>query len=248
MTDENTPSSAVDLSGRIALVTGASRGIGAAVAKALGAAGAHVILMARTIGGLEEIDDEIRAAGGSATLLPQDMSDLDKLDNLGPVIAERFGKLDILVGNAGYLGDLTPLAHMDANDWQKTITLNLDANFRLIRTLDPLLRASDAGRALFVTSGAADKAYAYWGAYSTTKAALNAMVKTYAHEVEKTNLRVNLLSPGKVDTAMLKSAFPGGVHEDPPPYPPEAIAPVFLKFLTQDTTANGKIINARDYL
>jgi NAD(P)-dependent dehydrogenase (short-subunit alcohol dehydrogenase family) len=239
----NVSSTTGDLSGRIALLTGASRGIGAAVARAYAKAGAHVILLARTVGALEALDDEIRGFGGTATLLPQDLRQHDKLDTLGPVIAERFGRLDILVGNAGMLGTLTPLPHMNAKEWQDVFDINVHANFRLIRTLDPLLRASDAGRAVFVTSGMAHKNTAYWGAYCASKAALDIMVKVYAAEVAHTALRVNLLSPGVVDTKMLKSAYPGG-YQAGPVKQPEDLAPLFLDLADAACTRHGEVIAA----
>ena len=228
------------LAGRIALITGASRGIGAAVAKRFAAEGAHVVLVARTVGGLEEVDDAVRAAGASATLVPLDLLDLDRIDPLGPALYERFKKLDILVGNAGMLGTLGPLSHHDAKLWDDVIKVNLTANWRLIRTLEPLLKRSDAGRAIFVTSGAARFAQAYWGAYSTSKAALETMVKTWAAELEKTNIRVNLLSPGIVRTAMRAAAFPG---EDPARLrAPEAITDSFVDLATPDCARSGEIV------
>ena len=171
------------LEGRTALITGASRGIGASIAKAYAKEGAHVILLARTIGGLEEVDDQIKAQGGNATLMPIDLLKLDDLNNLGPTIAEHFGKLDIFVGNAGLLGSLGPVAMSDAKLWHKVFNVNVHANYQLIRTLDPLLRGSDAGRAIFVTSSVAQKVVPNWGAYAASKAALEQMVKTYATEV-----------------------------------------------------------------
>ncbi len=200
------------LKDRLALVTGASRGIGRAVALALAQDGAHVVVAARTIGALEELDDEIRKAGGKATLLQLDLSKGDKIDQLGPTLFQRWGKLDIFVGNAGVLGPLSPLHHVTEDAWNQVIDINLSANWRLIRTLDPLLKRSDAGRAVFVTSGAATGKYAYWGPYAVSKAGLEALVKTYAHELEDTSVRVNLVNPGPVRTAMRAKAFPG---EDP---------------------------------
>ena len=228
------------LAGRVALITGASRGIGAAVAKRFAAEGAHVVLVARTVGGLEEIDDAVRAAGGSATLVPLDLSELDRIDPLGPALYERFKKLDILVGNAGMLGTLGPLSHHDAKLWDDVIKVNLTANWRLIRTLEPLLKRSDAGRAIFVTSGAAQMAQAYWGAYSTGKAALEMMIKTWAAELAKTNVRVNLLSPGKLRTALRAAAFPG---EDPASLrPPEAVMDSFVDLASPACTRSGEVV------
>ena len=228
-----------DLTGRVALVTGASRGIGAAVAKAYAKAGAHVILTARTTGALEEVDDVIRAAGGTATIMPLNLLDLDKVDVMGPAIAEKFGRLDIFVGNAAMLGSLTPLGHVDAKEWQRVMDLNVNANFRLLRTLDPLLRASDAGRVIMVSSSLAQDARAYWGAYATSKAALEAMTKVYAAETVTTPVRVNLLDPGATRTAMRAKAYPG---EDPAkPKDPEDTVPLFLKLASAECSDHGEI-------
>lgn len=197
------------LAGRIALVTGASRGIGAAVAKRFAAAGAHLILIARTVGGLEEVDDEIlQATGEHATLLPLDLADLDQIDHIGPSIHQRFGRLDIVVGNAAAIGPLSPVGHITAKDWDRILTVNLSANFRLLRTLDPVLRLSDAGRAIFVTCGVTGSVHPYWGAYAASKAGLETFVRTYAGEVNKTNLRVNLIDPGIVATKLRAAGFP----------------------------------------
>ncbi len=233
-------SMSVDLSGKTALITGASRGIGAAVAKAYAKAGAHVVLMARTVGALEELDDEIQQAGGQATLIPQDLRDFEKLDMLGPALAEKFGGLDIFVGNAGMLGTLGPLAHSDAKKWQQVMDVNLNANYRLVRTLDPLLQASDAGRMIFTSSKLAQEPLAYWAAYCTSKAALEMMVKAYAAETEKTNMRANLVDPGIVDTAMIHEAFPGG-------YPGELLScedvvPAYLELASKDCKKHGAIV------
>ncbi len=236
-------SKAKALAGRIAVITGASRGIGAAVAKRFASEGAHVVLVARTVGGLEEVDDAVRSAGGAATLVPLDLGDLERIDPLGPALFERFSKLDILVGNAGMLGTLGPLAHHDAKLWNEVIKVNVTANWRLIRTLEPLLRLSDAGRAIFVTSGAAHMVQAYWGAYSTTKAALEMMVKTWAAELAKTPVRVNLVSPGPIRTAMRASAFPG---EDPNSLrPPEAITDLFVELASPACKRHGEVVLAR---
>lgn len=197
------------LEGKTAVVTGASRGIGYAAAKALAAEGAHVIALARTVGGLEDLDDEIKAAGGSATLVPFDLKDVDGIDRMGAALFERWKKLDILVANAGILGRLTPLGHLDPKEWDDVLAVNVTANWRLIRSFDPLLRASDAGRAVFITSTAANTCKAYWGSYSTTKAALEALAKTYAAECEATNIKVNLVDPGPQRTALRAQAWPG---------------------------------------
>jgi NAD(P)-dependent dehydrogenase (short-subunit alcohol dehydrogenase family) len=230
------------LSNRIALITGASRGIGAAVAERFAAEGAHVILAARTVGGLEEVDDRIRAAGGTATLVPVDLADFDKIDQLGLSIFERFGKLDILVGNAAMLGNLSPIAHYDPKLWGKVLDLNVTANYRLIRSFDRLLRASDAGRAIFVTSGVARAPTAYFGAYAASKAALEMVVKMYAAEVAKSNLRVNLLDPGVVRTKLRAQGFPG---EDPMSLrPPESVADRFVELAAPACTRHGEVISA----
>lgn len=228
------------LENRLALITGASRGIGRAVALAMAAEGAHVILVARTVGALEEVDDEIQKIGGKATLVPLDLKDLDAIDRLGGMIYERWGKLDILVGNAGLLGVLTPVGHIEPKEWEQVLTINVTANYRLIRSLDPLLRRSDAGRAIFVTSGAADKCRPFWGIYSATKAALNALVKTWAHENEKTAMRINLVSPGPVATAMRAKAMPG---EDPSTLPrPAELAPLFLELASPEYQKTGETV------
>jgi NAD(P)-dependent dehydrogenase (short-subunit alcohol dehydrogenase family) len=230
-----------DLSGRIALVTGASRGIGRAAAIALAKAGAHVILTARTVGGLEEADDEIQKAGGSATLVPMNLRDFDAIDRLGASIYERWGKLDAFLGNAGALGQLSPLAHLDPKTFQEVLEVNLTANWRLIRSLDPLLRLSDAGRVLFVTSSAARKHTAYWGAYAVSKAALECLALTYAAECETTKVKVNLINPGPMRTAMRKKAMPG---EDPATLPvPEDLAYRVVEMLSPTYDRNETIIN-----
>ena len=231
------------LLGRVALVTGASRGIGEAEALAYARAGAHVVVTARNTKALEALDDKIRGEGGAATLLPLDLLDHAKIDTLGPVLAEKFGRLDIFVGNAGMLGALTPLGHAKANDWDRVIALNLSANFRLIRTLDPLLRASDAGRVILVTSGAAEGFRAYWGAYAVSKAGLEALARSYKAETEKTNIRVNLVDPGRVRTTMRAEAFPG---EDPLTLqtPDEVIEP-FLTLAMPSCTLHGERIKAQ---
>jgi NAD(P)-dependent dehydrogenase (short-subunit alcohol dehydrogenase family) len=229
------------LDGRIALITGASRGIGAAVAVQYAHEGAHVILVARTVGGLEEIDDRITAAGGSATLVPLDLIDGPAVDRLGGSVAERWGRLDILVGNAAMLGDVRPVGHHDPEVWEQAFAINVTANWRLIRSFDPLLRASDAGRAIFVTSKAAVLNRAYLSLYGSSKAALEAIVKTYAAEVEKTALRVNLLDPGPVRTAMRAQLMPG---EDPETLStPEQIAPLFVDMADPAFDRNGQVIS-----
>lgn len=235
------PATGTRLVGRIALVTGASRGIGRAVVLALADAGAHVVIVARTTGALEEVDDAVRARGGSATLVNLDLRKPDRVDALGPGLFERWGKLDILVANAGVLGPLSPLAHVTSEAWADTMEINLNANWRLLRTLDPLLRRSDAGRAIFVSSGAAAAKNAYWGPYAVSKAGLEALVKTYAHEVAETPIRANIINPGPIRTAMRAKAFPG---EDPMTLAtPEDIAPLFLELADPALTTNGQVFN-----
>ena len=197
------------LQGRLALITGASRGIGAAVARRFAAEGAQLILVARTQGGLEERDDEIRALGGQATLLPLDLREFDKIDQMGAALYERFGKLDVLVGNAGVLGALSPMGHFAPETWAEVIDVNLTANWRLIRSLDPLLRLSQAGRVVFTTCSAALDVTPYWGAYAASKAALETMARIYAGEVTKTTIKVNLVDPGIVATNLRAQGFPG---------------------------------------
>lgn len=226
------------LAGRVALITGASRGIGAAVARRFAAEGAHVILVARTQSALERVDDAIRREGGTATLVPMNLTDYEQIDQLGGIIAQRFQKLDILVGNAAVLGSLSPVAMSKPKMWQEVMDVNVMANYRLIRSFDPLLRASDAGRAIFVTSGAAHRSRAYWGAYAVSKAALEMLVNTYAAEVEKTNVRVNLVDPGAVRTSMRKEAYPG---EDATKLPaPENITDRFVELAMAAEETHGQ--------
>jgi NAD(P)-dependent dehydrogenase (short-subunit alcohol dehydrogenase family) len=228
------------MSGRVALVTGASRGIGRAAAKALASAGAHAILVARTVGGLEEIDDEIRASGGGATLVPVDLNDFEALDRLGASIFERWGKLDAFFGNAGVLGALTPLAHLEPKVFKELMDVNVTANWRLIRSLDPLLRRSEAGRVLFVSSGVARKHIPFWGGYAMTKAALESLAFTYAAECANTNIKVNLLNPGPIRTTMRAKAMPG---EDPETLsPPEVLAPLIVEMLSPEYTKSGELV------
>jgi len=231
------------LAGKTALITGASRGIGLSVAKAYAGEGAHVILVARTRGALEEADDAIRELGKSATLIPLNLTRGDKLDALGPSLYERFQQIDILVGNAGQLGPLSPLDHIREEDWQSTLDINLTANWRLIRTIDPLLKRAPSGRAIFSTSGAASGRHAYWGPYAASKAGLEALVKTYAAECANTNVRVNLVNPGPVATRMRSKAFPG---EDPKSLPqPDDLAGLFIRLASDSLKENGEIFTYR---
>jgi NAD(P)-dependent dehydrogenase (short-subunit alcohol dehydrogenase family) len=221
------------LTGKLALVTGASRGIGAATAEALAAAGAHVVLTARTEAGLIEVDDRIHAAGGTATIAPFDLTDGDAIDRLATALHARWGKLDVLVLNAATLGSLTPVPHIDAKEFAKVVGLNLTANWRLIRAFDPLLRASDAGRLVTLTSSVATTPRAYWGAYAATKAALDTLVLTYGEEVKNTSaVRVTVVDPGATATTMRARAFPG---EDPGTLKgPGAVAEMLVGLLATD--------------
>lgn len=228
-----------ELEGRVAVVTGASRGIGRATALAFAAAGAHVVALARTQGALEELDDAIGEAGGTATLVPVDLKDLPAIDRLGAALHERWGRLDVLFGNAGLLGGLAPLGHVDPKTWDDVMAVNVTANWRLIRSLDPLLRASDAGRAIFVSSRAAWNNRAYWGVYSVSKAALNALAATYAAETVTTPVRVMLVNPGPLRTRMRASAMPG---EDPLTLrTPEDLAPEILRLASPAWTETGSV-------
>ncbi|MGJ4928231.1 SDR family NAD(P)-dependent oxidoreductase [Bradyrhizobium sp. HKCCYLS2038] len=228
------------LTNRIALVTGASRGIGHATARALARAGAHVVAVARTQGGLEELDDEIRKeTGNGATLVPLSMTDSDGIARLGAALHERHGKLDILVGNAAVPGPSSPLGHIDLKPWNDAVAVNLTANFQLIRCMEPLLKVSDAGRAVFVTSGAAAKAPAYLGPYAATKAAMETLARVWAHETERTPLRVNLFSPGPIRTRMRATVFPG---EDPMTLDtPEQVAEFIVPMCAPAWTETGKL-------
>jgi NAD(P)-dependent dehydrogenase (short-subunit alcohol dehydrogenase family) len=228
------------LAGRVALITGASRGIGRAVAIRFAREGANVVLVARTGAALEEVDDEIRAAGGMATLVPADLTDYPVIDRMGAAIHERWGRLDVLVGSAGVLGVLSPLPHISPEVWDQVLAVNVTANWRLIRSFDPLLRASDAGRLIFVTSGVSS-GRAYWGAYAASKGALETMVRTYAAEVEKSNIRTNLINPGATRTAMRAQAYPG---EDPATVkPPEAVTDVFVDLADVTCRLNGTVVS-----
>lgn len=232
------------LEGRIALVTGASRGLGAAIAKRYAAEGAQVVLVARTVGGLEAVDDAIRAAGGQATLVPADLADPTRIDQLAVAVAQRFGRLDILVGNAAMAGALGPVAQSDPKMWRRVIDLNLLAGQRLIVAFDALLRASDAGRAIFVTSGVARAVVPYFSAYAVSKAGLEMLVRLYAAETAaKTRVRVNLVDPGILRTAMRAAAFPG---EDPQRHPPpEAATDIFVTLAEAGFDRTGDLFHAK---
>jgi NAD(P)-dependent dehydrogenase (short-subunit alcohol dehydrogenase family) len=228
------------LGGRIALITGASRGIGAAVAECFAREGAHVVAAGRTVGGLEELDDRIRAAGGTATLVPFDLREFIKIDELAAALYERYGRLDILVGNAAEFGTFSPLGHIDPTLWGEILDLDLTANWRLIRAMDPLLRMAPAGRAIFVTSRLGRDALPYYGPYAVAKAGLETLVRIYAGEIARTAVRANLIDPGIVRTRLRAAIFPG---ENPAGLPgPESITGAFLDLAVPECTRNGEII------
>jgi NAD(P)-dependent dehydrogenase (short-subunit alcohol dehydrogenase family) len=230
------------LKDRIALIIGASRGIGRAVALAFARDGAHVLLLARTRKALEEVDDQVRTRGGKASLIPLDLADGEAIDALGPTLYERFGRLDVLVGNAAILGRLVPLTHIPWEHWERAVAINLTANWRLIRTLDPLLRRSDAGRVIFVTSGVARSARAYWAPYSVTKAALETLAKTYANETADSAIKVNIIDPGATATRMRGEAYPG--EDQNTLQTPEAVAEAFVPLAMSDWKETGQIVDA----
>jgi NAD(P)-dependent dehydrogenase (short-subunit alcohol dehydrogenase family) len=231
------------LADRIALVTGASRGIGFALARKLAEAGAHVVATARTVGGLEELDDAVRAGGGSATLVPLDLKDVAGIDRLGAALDQRYGRLDVLVGNAGVLGPTSPLGHVEPKAWDEALAINVTANWRLIRCMDPLLQRSQAGRAVFVTSGAASNARAYRGPYSVSKAALDVLVRTYAAETASTPVRANLFNPGPTRTRMRAAFMPG---EDPATLPrPDQVADKIVELCLPGFQETGKLYDYR---
>src|ERR1700730_9772469 len=227
------------LADRIALVTGAARGTGRAPALALARAGAHVVAVARTVGGLEELDDAIRAGGGSATLVPLDLKDAPGSARLAAALDERYRRVDVLVGNAGILGPLSPLNHVEPKAWDEALAINVTANWHLIRAMDPLLKRSTAGRAVFITSSAATRARAYAGPYSVSKAALTALGRTYAAETASTTVRVNLFNPGPTRTGMRAQVMPG---EDPMTLPtPEQAAEKIIELCLPGFCETGKL-------
>ena len=233
----------MDLSGRIALVTGASRGIGYFTALELGKAGAQVIAVARTVGGLEELDDAIQASGGSpATLVPQDLRDMKAVDGLGAAIHERWGKLDILFANAAMLGPLSPIGHFEAKAFERVMALNVTSTWRVIRTVEPLLRKSDAGRAAILSASAAHECGPFWGAYAASKAAVEAMSRCWAREVESSSLRVNCVDPGPSRTALRAEGMPG---EDPETVPhPSVAASKLVQLADPALQENGMLFDA----
>lgn len=231
------------LKDKVALVTGASRGIGYQIAKGLAAEGAHVIALARTVGGLEELDDEIKSAGGSATLVPLDLTDMGGIDRLGGAINDRWGRLDVLVSNAGMLGVLAPIGHIEAKTFEKTMTVNVTATWRLIRSVDPLLRKAQAGRAIVISSGAAHSARAFWSLYAASKAASEALVRSWANETQNLPLRVNSVNPGATRTAMRSQAMPG---EDPKSLPTaREVAAKIVPLAFSSVTETGKLFDVR---
>ena len=229
---------------RVALVTGASRGLGYAAALALASAGAHVITVARTQAGLEELDDAIRKAGGAATLVPLDLQAPDGIEKLAEAVQQRWGRLDALIVNAGVLGELTPAAQLTSKVWNEVLAVNLIAPARFIRAFEALLKQSDAGRAVFTTSGVGSRrAKAYWGAYGASKAGLDNLVQSWARELDGSSVKINLLDPGRVRTRMRAKAAPG---EDPMTLPhPDEIAPLFLRLCSRDETRHGQIVEAQ---
>lgn len=232
------------LNNKIALITGASRGIGAALAKRFAQEGAQLILVARSSAALEAVDDEVQKYGPPALLVPFDLRDLIRIDDLAKSIAERFGHLDILIGNAAILGGLTPLTHTLPSTWHEVMTVNLHANWHLLRSLEPLLIKAHNARLVFVTSGITTHPTPYWGAYAASKSALEMMVKTYANEVKHTSFKVNLVNPGTTRTAMRAQAMPG---EDPMTLPtPEEITEVFVRLSEKECPWHGEILSARD--
>ena len=234
----------INLDGKVALVTGASRGIGYFTALELARAGAHVIACARTVGGLEELDDAIKAVGGTATLVPFDLADMAAIDKLGGSIFERWGKLDILMANAGVLGTISPIGHVEAKVFEKVMTINVTATWRLIRSVEPLLLKSDAGRAILLSSSAAHKCKPFWGPYSASKAAVEALARTWAGETQRMPLRIVSVDPGATRTAMRAQAIPG---EDPSTVPhPSEVAQALMPLFGPDLTETGKLFIVRE--
>ena len=232
------------LENRIALVTGASRGIGAAVARRFAEEGATVVATARTVGGLEELDDAIlESSGQRATLVPMDLRQFDQIDNLGHALYERFGKLDIVVGNAGFISELTPTWLMDPDSWSRMLDVNLTANARLIRSMDPLLRQSEDGRSIYVTCDMGKDPRPFWSFYGATKAALENLVSAYAAEIQQSSMRVNLINPGPVSTATRSKAFPG---EDPANLKsPDDVTDAFVQMATASFQDNATYVRAQ---
>lgn len=235
-----------DLTGKIALVTGASRGIGYETAKTLALSGVHVLALARTTGGLEELDDEIRAAGGSCSLIPADLTDTAAISQLGPALGERFGRLDIFVANAGVLGELAPITDIEPKLWTQVFDVNVHANWHLLRTLSPLLAVAPAGRAIFLTSRVGgEDVRAYWGGYAASKAALEMLAKTYASEMKETNIRVAIIDPGAMRTKMRATAMPGEDRKSLPH--PKELGPLVLAAASPDYQGNAEKFIFREW-
>lgn len=234
------------LDGRVALVTGASRGIGSAVAKALAAEGAHVILLGRNKAGLNDTYDIINENGGSSTIMPFDLSKIDELEALGPTLLDRFRRLDIWVANAGKMSTLTPVSHSKMKEWRDSYTLDVLANVQMIRTLEPLLKVSDAGRAIFTGSGLGINPHAFYGTYGVGKAAMMYLARSWAEEVKHTNIKINIVRPGAVDTDLLTEAFPGGYHGADLRMP-ETIAPMYVDLALPSCTRHGETVRPEDY-
>ena len=233
----------IDLTGRLSLVTGASRGIGYFLSLELAKRGAHVIAVARTVGGLEELDDDIRKLGGNATLVPLDITDMEAIDRLGGSIHERWGKLDIMVANAGVLGTISPIGHVEAKTFEKVMNVNVTSVWRLIRSTDPLLRLSDAGRAILLSSGVAQSCRAFWGPYAASKAAVEVMARSWAEETRQMALNINSVNPGATRTAMRAQAMPG---EDPDTLPtPQEVAEKIVKLADPALNVTGKLFDVR---
>lgn len=233
----------IDLKDRLALVTGASRGIGYFLALELAKRGAHVIAVARTVGGLEELDDNIQKLGGSATLVPLDITDMEGIDRLGGSIYERWGKLDILAANAAVLGTISPIGHFEAKTFDKVMSVNVSSTWRIIRSVDPLLRKSDAGRAILMSSGVANTARAFWAPYAASKAAVEVMGRSWAEETKNMDLKVNMVDPGATRTAMRAQAMPG---EDPETLPtPQSVAERIVKLADPKLEVTGKLFDVR---
>lgn len=239
-----TAKSEQDLSGKVVAITGASRGIGFALAIEAARRGAHIVAIARTVGGLEDLDDAVHQVGGNTTLVPLDLADFEAIDRLGAALFERWGHLDGLIGNAGLLGTIGPVAQLPPEEFEKVFKINVTANFRLIRSFDLLLRQAVAGRAVFVSSGAARSGKPYWGLYGSSKAALDLLVKSYAAEIVKTKVCANIYYPPATRTKMRAKAMPG---EDPTTLPtPEDIAPRIVDMISPAFTETGMVLNGRD--
>ncbi len=232
------------LAGRVALITGASRGLGAAVAERYAAEGAHVVLVARTVGGLEAVDDRVREAGGTATLVPSDLTAAGQIEALGAAMLERFGRIDVLVASAAGLGALGPVTHSNPKLWRETLELNLFSVLRLVQVCHPLLRQSSAGRAIVVTCRVGREPKAYWNAYGVSKAALDMLTQLYAAETAKSPVRINLIDPGPLRTQLRAAAFPGETPEAVPE--PATVTEAFVRLAAESWTATGQCVDATE--